>query len=350
LAFWNLQEVDRPLVGVYLGGYLDNDIYEVAEDGSHLLPDQLVSERFFELFWQDFLALQRIDQDLIYPIQPLSSIPWLEGMLGCPIRVGAQSVWAEQVLGKDQPLEGFLPEWLPAWIQIAEKSILSFSGHFTPIGLPVASPFLRGPADIIAALIGTDRLCYEIIDNPQEVLRLVEFCAQAWIRVSRLLISQLPAWRGGYVLGARWIYGPGPCTYSSEDFTGLISSKSYRKIFLAGNRLIASQFPYGFMHRHSPSLHHLEALLELQSGWAIEITMDPNGPKVAEILPVLTRIQQAGRPLIVFGLNDPDEVGRLVAGLSPRGLCVTVQADNEDQAKQLITMVRTMHEKVNSKG
>ena len=211
------------------------------------------------------------------------------------------------------------------------------------MGLPIASPFLRGPADIIAALIGADRLCYEIIDNPQEVLRLVEFCAQAWIRVSRQLISQIPIWRGGYVLGARWIYTPGPCTYSSEDFTGLISSKVYRNIFLAGNRSIAAQFPYGFMHRHSPSLHHLEALLELKPGWAIEVTMDPNGPKVAEILPVLIRIQQAGRPLIVFGLNDPDEVGRLVASLSPRGLCVTLQADTEDQAKQLIAVARKTH-------
>ena len=53
LAFWNMEEVERPLVGVYLGGYLVNDIYEVAQDGSPLLPDQLAPERFFELFWQD---------------------------------------------------------------------------------------------------------------------------------------------------------------------------------------------------------------------------------------------------------------------------------------------------------
>jgi len=68
--------------------------------------------------------------------------------------------------------------------------------------------------------------------------------------------------------------------------------------------------------------------------------MDPIGPGVAETLPLFQRIQAAGRPLIVFGLNDAAQVAQLVAGLSPRGLCVIVQADTEAQAEALLAVAK----------
>lgn len=345
-SFWKLENVDQPLVGVYLGSYMVNDIYQVAQEGCALSPEQINPERFFDLFWQDHFDLCQIDQDLIYPVQPLSSVPWLEGMLGCSISVHAQSVWAEPVLGKEEPLDGFEPVWSPEWFQTVEKSLNSLSNHFAPLGVPTAGPFLRGPADVVAALIGAERLCYDVIDSPAQIRRLALLCTQAWIRSSHQLISQIPAWNGGYVVGGRWIYAPGPCTYASEDITGILSPKIYKDIFLPFDRMIADQFPYGFMHRHSPSMHHMEALLELQPGWAIEVTMDPGGPSVTDILPVLKRIQAANRPLIVFGLNDPVEIEKLVNGLSPRGLCVTIQADTPEQAQHLVGIARNTFDKV----
>src|SRR5512141_1833926 len=163
-AFWRLEDVDQPLVGVYLGGYLVNDIYQVAKEDSVLLPDQMIPQKFYELFWQYHSNLQQVDQDLIYPVQPLSSIPWLEGMLGCRIHVTAQSAWAEPLLGKNESLETFEPQSCPAWMQAAERSLLGLLDYFTPRGVPAAGPFLRGPADVVAALIGAERLCIEVID------------------------------------------------------------------------------------------------------------------------------------------------------------------------------------------
>jgi hypothetical protein len=339
-AFWRLEDVDQPLVGVYLGGYLVNDIYQVAKEDSILLPDQMIPQKFFDLFWQYHLNLQKVDQDLIYPVQPLSSVPWLEGMLGCTVHVMAQSAWAEPVLEKNEPLERFEPQECAAWMHAAESSLLGLRDYFTFLGTPTAGPFLRGPADVVAALIGAERLCIELIESPDQIRRLALFCAQAWIRASQQLISSIPAWHEGYVLGARWIFAPGPCTYASEDITSIFSPKVYKDIFLPVDKLMATHFPYGFMHRHSASMHHLEALLELPSGWAIEVTMDPTGPQVRDILPVLKRIQAAGRPLIVFGLNDSAEIEELATELSPRGLCITVQADTPEQASSLVNSAR----------
>ena len=337
LAFWRLEDTGRPLVGVYLGSFLTEEIYRVAKENQLLMPGQIDPELFTDALIDYCMAVKNLEQDLIVPLQPISSVPWLEGMLGCPIRVQAQSVWAEPVLAKDKPLETLEPQWCHEWLDAALRFVNVLTAKFSPL-YPVAGPFLRGPADVIAAMIGTDRLCYELIDNPSQIHRLARISAEAWIKVSHQIISFIPPWMGGYVFGARWIYAPGQSTYCSEDATVLISPAAYRKFFLPYDRIITQEYPYGFWHRHSTSMQHLVDLLDLNPGWAIEVTMDPTGPRVSEILPILQRIQNAGRPLIVFGLNDPDEVGRLVAGLSPRGLCVTVQADTEDQAKQLIAV------------
>jgi len=335
LAFWRRGDTDRPLLGVYLGGYLQQDIYRVAREGERLYPEQLVPERFFDLILRRCQALQRLDQDLIRPLEPPASVPWLEGILGCSIRVHAQSVWAEPLLAEDAPLESFEPGWSEAWVEAAVRFERALVERFAP-RLPVAGPFLRGPADVIAAMIGTERLCYEFLDHPREIHRLARTCAEAWVKVSRQIMATIPPWEGGYVLGGRWLYAPQPCAYSSEDITCIISPEAYRQFFLPYNQMMAGQFPFGFVHRHSTSSQHLTTLLDLQPGWAVEVTMDPVGPSVADILPVLRQIQEGGRSLIVFGLNDQTEVSRLVAGLSPRGLCVIVQADTEDQARALL--------------
>ena len=339
LAFWRREDTGRPLVGVYLGGYLAQDIYLVAQEGERLHPEQLVPERFFDLLSQQCQAYARLEQDLICPVEPVHSVPWLEAMLGCPIRVHAGSVWAEPLLGEDEPLASFAPIWSGAWVETALRFVRALVEHFAPT-FPVAGPFLRGPADVVAAMVGTERLCYEFLDHPSEVHRLARICAEAWTKVSQQVAVHIPRWKGGYVPGARWIYAPEPCTYSSEDVTAIISAGMYREFFLPYNRMIADQFPFGFLHRHSTSCQHLTALLELGPGWAIEVTMDPTGPSVAETLPLFQRIQEAGRPLIVFGLNDAAQVAQLVAGLSPRGLCVIVQADTEEQAEALLAVAK----------
>jgi hypothetical protein len=87
-------------------------------------------------------------------------------------------------------------------------------------------------------------------------------------------------------------------------------------------------------------VHNLLDLLDLETTWAIEVTMDPGGPNVSEMLPLFQRIQEKERPLIVFGLDEERDVATLVKGLSPRGLCVVVQADTEKRARELLTIVK----------
>ncbi|MFH1571744.1 MAG: hypothetical protein ABIL09_27390 [Gemmatimonadota bacterium] len=338
-AFWRGDPVDRPLLGAYLGGYEVPDVYRVARDGDQLEPRHLRPQPFLELFTARCEALERLDQDLFRPASPLYSVPWLEAILGCRVYVHSEVCWPERALGRDQPLEALRLELSEAWQVAAEGFVAALVRHLGG-RFPVAGLFLRGPLDVVAALLGTDRLFYELNDRPEDVDRLVRRCAEAWITVSRRLQAAIPTWQGGYVDAGRWLYAPGPISYCSEDTTAMVSERLYREHFLPANQLIADAFPYGYVHRHSVSAHNLEALLDLRTGWAVEVTMDPNGPRVAEMLPHFRRIQERGRPLVVFGLNEEAEVALLARSLSPRGLCVFVQADSPDQARHLLAAAR----------
>ena len=345
LAFWRGEQTERPLVGVYLGGYEQDDIYLVAQDGDRLQPQQLTPERFIDLFTGRCKAAEQLDQDLIRPLAPLYCVPWLEAILGCSLRVDARACWAEPLLPAEEPLESLQGALSAAWQAAAVAFVRALVGesYGVPTGtgrFPVAGLFLRGPADVIAALVGTERMCYEFYDHPQQIHRLARLCAEAWIATSQMICHQIPAYRDGYVDPGRWLYAPGQIAYSSEDTASILSAKLYREFFLPYNQVIASAFPYGYIHRHSVSAHHITALLDLETEWAIEVTMDPTGPSVAEMLPIFRQIQDRGRRLIVFGLNSEADVVKLVSALSPRGLCVTVQADTEEQAAALLAAAK----------
>lgn len=344
-AFCRGEQTDRPLAGAYLGGYEVADVYLVAGDGDLLEPQQLVPERFLEVFVQRCEKSEGLGQDLFRPLSPLYCVPWLEAMLGCPVRVHSQACWAESLLDEDEPLETLQPGWTEAWLEAAVSFVwaLAARANCQPSlagGFPVAGLFLRGPADVVAAMLGTERMCYEFYDHPRQIHRLTRLSADAWIEALRLINQHIPTFYGGFVDPGRWLYSPAPCAYSSEDASAMISSDLYREFFLPYNQVMVNAVPYGYVHRHSASAHNLLALLDLETTWAIEVTMDPGGPSVPEMLPLLQQIQEKGRPLIVFGLDEGRDVAALVAGLSPRGLCVVVQADTEEKARDLLSIVK----------
>jgi len=107
-------------------------------------------------------------------------------------------------------------------------------------------------------------------------------------------------------------------------------------------------FPYGMVHRHSASKHNLADLLELDRNWLIQVTMDPMGPRLAEIMPVFHLLQEAGRPFIVAIPTDgvaEDPAGQIIQmarELSPRGLCIHIRADSIALAIELRDLAKNI--------
>lgn len=339
LAFWGCAEMDRPLVGAYVGEYTSPAIYAVAREGDWLQPAQMVAEPFFEYVESLCRLTEKLEMDLFMPAAPPANVPWLEACLGMPIQVYRDAIWPHPILSAGEPLESLQPayreDWIDALARFMSDLVVEFGDRY-----PIGMPFLRGPIDVVAGMIGTDRACLEFYDHPDQMRRLIDLCATAWREISLRLQPIISPFHGGYVCGGRWVLAPGPCTYSSEDSTTFLSMDLFRRFLLPADQAISRTFPYGFVHRHSVSRQNIAGLLDLQSGWAIEITMDPMGPSVGEMLPLLGELQERGRPLIVFGLNELADIVELVNGAAPRGLCIIVQADTLEDASRLLRAAR----------
>jgi hypothetical protein len=339
LAFWRGAEADRPLLGAYVGVTTQPAIYAVAEEGEYLRPACMVAERFFEHIEKDCDLTEQLEIDLFMPAAPPPGVPWLEACLGMPIQVYRDAIWPHAILSADEPLESLQPaydeEWIDALAHFMHDLVSEFAGRY-----PIAMPFLRGPIDVVAGMIGTDRACMEFYDHPHQMQRLIDVCAAAWQDISLRLQPIIPPFDGGYVCGGRWVWAPAPCTYSSEDSTTFLSASTYRQFLLPADQRIAATFPHGFVHRHSVSGQNMAGLLDINPGWAIEITVDPMGPAVPDLAPLLRELQAHGRRLIIFGLTTEADVVDLAQVLSPRGVCLIVQSESLDDGRRLLQAAR----------
>jgi len=338
-AFWSLEPAERPLLGAYTGGYTYPIIYDVAGEGDFLTPAHFGRPAaFFDYLERVRRDTARVETDFCVPVSVLYGVPWMEACLGLPVQVQAGLFWPHPLLAEDEPLEKLKltlrQDWLDALCGFMAGVVAQFGE-----AQPVAPPFLRGPADLLTAVMGTARACIEWHDQPDAMLRLAETCADAWRTVATAVSRLIPPFCGGYVNNARYLWSPERCGYTSEDSTTFLSPATFRRCLLPADRRIAESFQYGFMHRHSVSQHNIPDLLALPAGWAIEVTLDPTGPSIEELLPLFRRLQAARRPLILFGVRDAGELRALAEGLSSRGLCLILQTDTPAQAEAILQEV-----------
>ena len=82
---------------------------------------------------------------------------------------------------------------------------------------------------------------------------------------------------------------------------------------------------YPIIRLHSVGLHVLDRVLSVAGFAAIQVVVDPGpaDPPLLSLLPAFQRVQMAGKPLIIHCSTITQvELDGLLAGLSPRGLCV----------------------------
>jgi hypothetical protein len=316
-----------------------------------LHPDDLDARHFRPQYAALFEARGPLDGDLFWPAMPPTAVPWLEGMLGCPVRysIEAGSISARSpswATGDDagdvaaalcrEPLEA--NPWYRKLVEFVGALAEEAGGRFA-----VALPLTRGPWDLVAALRGTERLYLDLYDNPEGAARLADACAELWIAVTTRLAAAIPTWHGGYVsfLG---VWAPTFDPMPQDDASVSVSPELYRRVMASADRRVARRWANPIFHLHSAGLQVLDDVLGLlddadvadvaddagdargRGRRALNVDLDPSGPPLDRLLPLLARVQDRGVPLHLL-LWDLDQLREVTESLSPRGLAVTYQPD-----------------------
>ena len=341
-AFWDMEEVDVPVIGLFVGGWTffkDNRGADNIWSLDRILPEHLEPERFIEDYERLFGTENELGDDLIRAAQPFSSIPWMEAIVGCPVRCSRPNVWSEPIAANVTQLSDISFDAGNLWVCKYIEFLEVFEGHFKNQH-PVNASILRGPLDILSAMIGDQAAIYAFLDYPEqteEVLRkvtesLCNFIEYQWQHISKFV--------GGYTIPQNEIWVPNAPLRMQEDASALISPAIYENFVFAFDKKIASLTEYSTMHLHTTSLFLMDYFIGNKSLGIIQISRDDGYENFEDLIAYLNKIQAGGKRLILRGVFTLDELELIREEVSPVGFCVHCVVENKQQGLDCMEILR----------
>jgi hypothetical protein len=322
-AFWERSPVDRPLIGLSRGSYFPLTEYNLGVSKGPLHADMLKPGELLPQYDALFAGEVRMG-DLLWIGCPVWGVPWLEAIAGCPVYVLPEA----GVMSARPPEQGIssLPRaqasldnlWFSKLLEFIDTLSAHSAGRF-----PISTPLMRGPGDIVEALLGTTRMVYATYDQPAQVCELALRCADLYLRVARAQLERIPPFHGGYC-NFQKLWAPRWTVMTQQDAAFSFTPQKYRELLLPADKMVIQSFDYTVMHLHSISLHTLDDLLAIDELACIQIVLDPMGPSIDSLLPTFAKVLER-KPLVIFGDLSDQALDLLLNTLPPSGLCVMVQ-------------------------
>jgi hypothetical protein len=342
--FWSLEQVDRPLLVVPVDIYAPTKRFCSTLIADALNPSDVDSAKVMEEYDRMAMMHEEIGDDYLVAAEPVLGVPWLEAMVGCPIHVSSTGAMAAKSVQDPQRIQSIAVSQENPWLQASLNYLKTASRHAAG-RYPVCVGHLRGSTDILFALMGSESFFLSFYDQPERILTLAQMAANAWVEAATAQLKVVPRFHDGYVL--RWfgIWAPKPTVWYQDDASTMISRDFYQNLFLSSAKR-ALVFPYSVFHLHSPSLHIVDSILEANPPnlRAFNINMDPTGISIDKAIPVLQRIQNHHKSLILskdlyenFTLEEYDEI---IQSLSPRGLCVWLDGRTAQEAQEILALAK----------
>ena len=253
---------------------------------------------------------------------PWRAIPWLEAWCGCEVRFSSGSLAPEPCVDS---LEALTAKCLPAcepWFEcLRQQTELLAAG--LPADCWLSPTILRGPSDVLAAMRGLTPFMCDLYDAPDVV-------AQAALRINQLLLRALdqhfaivPPKLGGYghIFG---YWAPGPTIAIQDDAMGLCDPGVYREIFLPCSAQVVRHLgAHVLFHLHSTGYQHYRHVLDVPGLAGVELTVEANGPPLADLVPACREILERSRLLLCVD-HRFDELAAVLPSLPREGLYVVL--------------------------
>ena len=323
-AFWLRTPTDRPLMRVTPAQKSEPSEVPwicrdgtIMADGAEIRPGRL--DHAATLRGHGGECHDLLDDDFIRCVGAYGMC-WTEAILGCRVKRVSDRVWAEPFIHDWDEVDKLCWDGSSAWLDemlAVNRLLIEEAGD----GCPICQPLLRGPLDMVAAAVPAEILYTGFYDHPGELHRLLDVCADMFVTAAERWLGETPPFYGGY-----WadLWGPGRTVRLQEDAMHNLSPRTYREFVFEVDRRIEAQFEHVIMHTHSSSAHMFSVLAEEPELDAIDVGLDPPayGPTVAELLPQLQMVQQAGKSLWVHDEMTQSELDALLENLSPVGLAI----------------------------
>ena len=319
LAFWAGEIVDRPIV-----------ITAAAKPGA-VMPAAIPSEEMAGLVLNVQVQLDRFEAAVAATHYAGDSFPCycpyfaaggLAAFLGSEVNFATDTAWLEPCVAslRDDPLPPLNREsrYFRGVVALTEAAVARSQERYL-----VGITDIGGVTDVLAALRGTQGLLLEMADAPEAVDRWMRHITGCWLETYETLAALLPAEWGVRAWLPFWT--PKRSYVLQDDFSCMVSAAHFRRFCLPAIATLSEAMDHAFYHLDGPdAARHLDALLELPGIRGIQWQPGSGGGWATEWLPLLKRIQAAGRGMVID--VRPEEFDTIMQELRPGGVIVRVAA------------------------
>ena len=191
-----------------------------------------------------------------------------------------------------------------------------------------------GTGDTLACLRGTERLLYDLTDRCDEVRAAELHLIDQWCRLyDRFHAITKDAAEGSTCWFGLW--SPGKFYATQNDFSYMISPKSYEEIFLPALLKQLDFLDHSVYHVDGEGgFNHVDLLCRVPKLQGLQILPGAGKPSPLHYLPILKKVQAAGKNLHIS--IAAGEVKTALTELSARGLFLCTSCKTEDEARDLL--------------
>lgn len=342
-AFWARREMDRPLLAGWVGTY---EIPRLYPNGLSRLPEKALKPGNidYELFRADYEKLfadhSRTGVDVPWAAFPVMVLPWVEAIVGCPIRHRGGNVWAEAWLEGYEALAGagweLHRDWLEVLVGFTHWLVELAAGRF-----PVALSLMRGPADLLAAIRGAQNSVYDLYDQPEGVEKAMQFLAGAWIEAAHAQQAVIPDFAGGYSFSVQNLWSRRQGGWFQDDAIAFWSPEFYQKYARTAETELSQAMEVTGCHLHSQSLFTIDALVDMPDLDVVEVNLDDVGLTIPQMIPRFQQVLTKKR-LYVWGAFTRNDLLVMKENLPTAGLALQLMAQTPEQVRAMVQEVETI--------
>jgi len=309
-AWWRF-EADRPLLW---GTVPRPDVPPLARGaGYSLLENPAAWLGFQRRRLTSRLAIGETLPSVRVEIGPVT----LAALLGAPLHFAddEQTSWQDPIIDNWDVPPVFRLDPSNRWLRVLLK-LLAITAADAAGRYVVTLPDLGGAVDALANLRRPDRLCLDLLENP-EAVRKTALEITAIAEQTRDLFYKTVLKHGAGVVHWLGCWSNRPYAVPTCDFSFMISPEDFRATCWPSIHAQAALAVRAVYHLDSVP-RHAETLIEDPEITAIQFTPGDGTPSALAHLAMFKKIQAAGKPIIVT--CPPDEIPELCRHLDRRGV------------------------------
>lgn len=199
-------------------------------------------------------------------------------------------------------------------------------------------PDLGGVMDIVASMVGTENLLYALIDEPEEVDRLVREAQSAWYEAYNDFAEALKP--QGFYTDWNGLLSREPAYILQCDFCYMMGPDMFRRFVLPTLQEDVRRLTNTIYHLDGiGELPHLDQILSIPELNAVQWVYGTGQPGPYAWLDVYKKILNAGKQIMIIenGMDNGYEELRPHLGRSPY-VCIWATPETRDRAMKIVEM------------